>query len=37
KSIYAPRQEGQVQALRRAYEDAGFPPETVGLIEAHGT
>jgi acyl transferase domain-containing protein/NAD(P)-dependent dehydrogenase (short-subunit alcohol dehydrogenase family) len=37
KSIYAPRPEGQVRALRRAYEDAGFEPETVGLIEAHGT
>ncbi|MFQ4144610.1 beta-ketoacyl synthase N-terminal-like domain-containing protein [Chlorogloeopsis sp. ULAP02] len=37
KSIYAPRKEGQVQALRRAYEDAGFAPETVSLIEAHGT
>ncbi|GAB1544275.1 type I polyketide synthase [Scytonema sp. NUACC21] len=37
KSIYAPRQEGQVKALQRAYEDAGFAPETVTLIEAHGT
>ena len=37
KSIYAPRKEGQVAALRRAYEDAGFAPETVSLIEAHGT
>ncbi len=37
KSIYAPRQEGQVKALQRAYEDAGFAPETVSLIEAHGT
>ncbi|MBD2293389.1 SDR family NAD(P)-dependent oxidoreductase [Anabaena sphaerica FACHB-251] len=37
KSIYAPRSEGQVKALRRAYENAGFSPETVGLIEAHGT
>jgi|GEM_PF-280487 acyl transferase domain-containing protein/acyl carrier protein len=37
KSIYAPRPEGQVKALRRAYEDAGFSPTTVGLIEAHGT
>jgi len=37
KSIYAPRPEGQVRALRRAYEDAGFSPESVGLIEAHGT
>ncbi|MBW4552048.1 MAG: SDR family NAD(P)-dependent oxidoreductase [Aphanocapsa sp. GSE-SYN-MK-11-07L] len=37
KSIYAPRPEGQVNALRRAYEDAGVSPTTVGLIEAHGT
>ncbi|WP_017317837.1 type I polyketide synthase [Mastigocladopsis repens] len=37
KSIYAPRQEGQVKALQRAYEDAGFAPKSVGLIEAHGT
>ncbi|MDZ8104028.1 MAG: SDR family NAD(P)-dependent oxidoreductase [Nostoc sp. DedQUE12a] len=37
KSIYAPRPEGQVRALRRAYEDAGFPPASIGLIEAHGT
>ncbi|WP_066423917.1 type I polyketide synthase [Anabaena sp. 4-3] len=37
KSIYAPRKEGQINALRRAYEDAGFSPATVGLIEAHGT
>ncbi|MGB3650031.1 MAG: beta-ketoacyl synthase N-terminal-like domain-containing protein, partial [Rivularia sp. (in: cyanobacteria)] len=37
KSIYAPRKEGQVSALRRAYEDAGFDPSTVDLVEAHGT
>lgn len=37
KSIYAPRKEGQIVALRRAYEDAGFGPEQVGLIECHGT
>ncbi len=37
KSIYAPRPEGQARALRRAYEEAGFPPEHVRLIEAHGT
>ncbi|MCP6761474.1 MAG: SDR family NAD(P)-dependent oxidoreductase [Fischerella sp. CENA71] len=37
KSIYAPRPEGQVRALHRAYEDAGFSPASVGLIEAHGT
>ena len=28
---------GQALALRRAYERAGYGPETVGLIEAHGT
>ncbi|MEA5550397.1 beta-ketoacyl synthase N-terminal-like domain-containing protein [Anabaena cylindrica UHCC 0172] len=37
KSIYAPRKEGQVKALERAYKDAGFSPATVGLMEAHGT
>ncbi|WP_245597656.1 type I polyketide synthase [Psychromonas aquimarina] len=37
KSIYAPRPEGQVKALKRAYADAGFDPSTCGLIEAHGT
>jgi polyketide-type polyunsaturated fatty acid synthase PfaA len=37
KSIYAPRPSGQVKALKRAYEDAGFDPLTCGLIEAHGT
>lgn len=37
KSIYAPRAEGQARALRRAYEAAGYGPETVELLEAHGT
>ncbi|MDB9530963.1 beta-ketoacyl synthase N-terminal-like domain-containing protein, partial [Nodularia spumigena CS-1038] len=37
KSIYAPRKEGQVRALERAYDDADFSPATVGLMEAHGT
>ena len=32
-----PRQGGQLEALRLAYRDAGFPPQTVGYIEAHGT
>jgi acyl transferase domain-containing protein/NADP-dependent 3-hydroxy acid dehydrogenase YdfG len=36
-AIYAPLPEGQARALRRAYASAGYPPETVGLIEAHGT
>jgi acyl transferase domain-containing protein len=37
KSIYAPRAEGQERAIRRAYDRAGYGPETVGLLEAHGT
>ena len=37
KSVYAPLPEGQSKALRRAYEVAGYGPETVELVEAHGT
>ena len=37
KSVYAPLPEGQARALRRAYEAAGYGPETVELVEAHGT
>ncbi|MFI9237554.1 SDR family NAD(P)-dependent oxidoreductase [Streptomyces sp. NPDC053079] len=37
KSIYAPRREGQMAALERAYDAAGFGPGQVGLLEAHGT
>jgi len=37
KSIYAPAPAGQAKALRRAYQSAGFGPETVELVEAHGT
>ncbi|RMF84224.1 MAG: 6-deoxyerythronolide-B synthase, partial [Nitrospinota bacterium] len=37
KGLTAPRPEGQIRALRRAYAKAGFSPATVGLIEAHGT
>ncbi len=37
QSIYAPRAEGQLKALRAAYKDADFTPDTVELIEAHGT
>ncbi len=33
----APNREGQQRALRRAYGQAGFGPETVGLFELHGT
>jgi acyl transferase domain-containing protein/NAD(P)H-dependent flavin oxidoreductase YrpB (nitropropane dioxygenase family)/short-subunit dehydrogenase len=37
KGLTAPRAEGQLRALRRAYERAGISPRLVGLIEAHGT
>ncbi|MEU1185234.1 SDR family NAD(P)-dependent oxidoreductase [Streptomyces sp. NPDC005820] len=37
KSIYAPRKEGQMAALRRAYEDADVDPASIELFEAHGT
>lgn len=37
KGLTAPRPEGQVRVLERAYEAAGISPSTVGLIEAHGT
>jgi acyl transferase domain-containing protein/phosphopantetheinyl transferase len=36
-SLAAPRVEGQVLALERAWAEAGIDPRTVGLIEAHGT
>ncbi|MES0872717.1 SDR family NAD(P)-dependent oxidoreductase [Sinimarinibacterium thermocellulolyticum] len=35
--LTAPRTEGQVRALERAYAKAGFSPATLDLIEAHGT
>jgi len=37
QSIYAPRQGGQVLALKRAYTNAEVDPATVDLLEAHGT
>jgi polyketide-type polyunsaturated fatty acid synthase PfaA len=37
KSVYAPRPQGQSMCIRRAYEAAGYSPQTVELIEAHGT
>ncbi len=33
----APRVEGQLRTLRRAYGQAGFSASSVGLFEAHGT
>jgi acyl transferase domain-containing protein len=35
--LLAPRLEGEELALRRAYDTAGVPPQSVGLVEAHGT
>jgi len=35
--IMAPRMEGEVLALQRAYESAQLAPRTIELIEAHGT
>ena len=37
KGLTAPRPEGQIRALDRAYERAGISPDTVGYVEAHGT
>ncbi len=36
-AIYAPRAAGQKLALQRAYVAAGVTPETIGLLEGHGT
>jgi acyl transferase domain-containing protein/phosphopantetheinyl transferase (holo-ACP synthase) len=36
-SVMAPRVEGEEQALLRAYDDAAVSPQSVGLLEAHGT
>jgi acyl transferase domain-containing protein len=36
-TLLAPRKEGQVQCLRRAYQDAGIDPGTIDLLEGHGT
>src|SRR5262249_6951895 len=36
-AIYAPRPDGQARALRQAYDMAGYRPDTVELMEAHGT
>jgi acyl transferase domain-containing protein/3-hydroxymyristoyl/3-hydroxydecanoyl-(acyl carrier protein) dehydratase len=36
-NLLAPSSEGQVRALRAAYEDAGWTPTAVDLIECHAT
>src|SRR5262249_41005279 len=35
--ILTPRKEGQVLAIRRAYEESGVDPAMVRLVEGHGT
>jgi acyl transferase domain-containing protein/NAD(P)H-dependent flavin oxidoreductase YrpB (nitropropane dioxygenase family)/NAD(P)-dependent dehydrogenase (short-subunit alcohol dehydrogenase family) len=35
--LTAPRKEGQMRALARAYERAGVSPAEIELVEAHGT
>lgn len=35
--LLAPRLEGEVLALERAYKDSRIDPQTVELVEAHGT
>lgn len=37
RSLTAPHPQGQIRALKRAYDDADVDPSTVTLIEAHGT
>ena len=37
KGLLTPRLEGEVLALKRAYESSGIDPASIGLIEAHGT
>jgi acyl transferase domain-containing protein len=37
QAVLTPRVEGEALALRRAYAQANLSPETIGLIEAHGT
>lgn len=37
KGLLAPRLEGEVLAMKRAYESSGIDPMTVDLVEAHGT
>ncbi len=37
QAIYAPSPKGQTKALRQAYRLADVTPETIELLEAHGT
>jgi acyl transferase domain-containing protein/phosphopantetheinyl transferase len=35
--LMAPRLEGEVLAMKRAYANSGIDPESIDLVEAHGT
>lgn len=37
KGLLTPRPEGEVLAMRRAYESSGIDPNSIDLVEAHGT
>lgn len=37
KGLTAPLPAGQLRAMQRAYDQAGFSANTIGLFEAHGT
>ena len=37
EAIYAPSASGQQKALRAAYREAGVTPDSIELLEAHGT
>ncbi len=37
KSVYAPVSAGQARAISNTYDKSGYGPDTVELIEAHGT
>ncbi|WP_165592449.1 type I polyketide synthase [Tritonibacter multivorans] len=37
KALSAPEAKGQLRAMRRAYDQAGYTPADVQLFEAHGT
>jgi acyl transferase domain-containing protein/3-hydroxyacyl-CoA dehydrogenase/phosphopantetheinyl transferase len=36
-ALLTPNPRGQVEAIRRAWDDAGADPATIGYLEAHGT
>lgn len=36
-AVYAPKADGQIRCLEDAYRTAGVEPDTIELIEAHGT